>query len=1048
MSRQIYAVCLKCLFSLVLLLSIGRPALGQSASSAAVNGVVQDTTDARIPNANVKLINTDTGTESNSKTSKDGGFVIPSVLPGHYRLQIERDGFDTTQLTGITLNVGDNKQVIIRMKVGSSKETVNVDGSGLTLNTTDGSVSTVVDRQFVGNMPLNGRSFQDLILLTPGTTTNSPQYAGESGSSGEISVNGQRTESNVYMVDGVNANTGGSVSSYASPGTSGSLPAATALGTTQSLVSVDDLQEFRINSSSYSAEYGLSPGGQFAFETRSGTNVLHGTAFDYLRNDALDANNWFNDYTTPITPKTAERQNDFGGTLGGPVWIPRLYNGRSKTFFFFSYEGLRLSEPQAAMTTWVPSTTLRQSAPAVLQPLLNAFPIPNGSDLSNGLAAFAEAYSLPGSLNSTSIRFDQQLTQKTKLFFRFGHTASETSSRLIDGLSEIESTAQSHYTSTLGVTSELSDAIANDFRLNYTSSTGSISSSLDNFGGASPVDLRQLQGIDVATHPTATVGFALYFPGYEAALESQQGKQPQHAWDINDSMTFAYGRQTLKVGADFRRIVSQLVPESPYIYSTFNSGAGLLANQSEYGLSEISSATGPEYHNLAIYIQDEIRASQRLNLSLGVRWELNPPPVSTSGPLPYVVQGSLSDPSSLSLAPQGTRFWNTTYHNFAPRLGIAYRAHTQPGHETVIRGGAGVFFDSGQQSSTQAFNNDVGVASFGLYFGASYPLTPVQINVPIANPPVAPYDAVAYYFPSHLQLPYTLQWNVSVEQAFGHADALTISYIGSNGRRLLSQQDIYPSNAAFSADGIVLEASGTTSSYNALQVQFQRALSHGLQILASYNWAHSIDFGSQDLDFAQIRGNSDFDVRNNFTLAATYDIPGRLSKRALSALADRWQLDTRFTARSGFPVILDGNQITLPGGQVAYQGLNLAPGVPVYLHVPGIPGNREINPAAFALPAATAYGDAPRNFVRGFGMNQLDLAVRRSFPIVKQLNLQFRAEMFNILNHPDFGYIEPLYGNPQFGQATETLNESLGNLNPLYQQGGPRSMQLSLKLQF
>ncbi len=321
MSRQIYAVCLKCLFSLVLLLSIGLPALGQSASSAAVNGIVQDTTDARIPNASVKLINTDTGTESNSKTSKDGSFAVPSVLPGHYKLQIERDGFDTTQLTGITLNVGDNKNVIIRMKVGSSKETVTVDSSAMTLNTTDGSVSTIVDRNFIENMPLNGRSFQDLILLTPGVTTNSPQQNGQSGATGEFSVNGQRTESNVYMVDGVNANTGGYLYGYGTPGSSGSLPSATALGTTQSLTSVDDLQEFRVSSSSYSAEYGLSPGGQFSFQTRSGTNAFHGSAFEYLRNDAFDANNWFNDNTTPVTPKTAERQNDFGGT----VWRPDRY---------------------------------------------------------------------------------------------------------------------------------------------------------------------------------------------------------------------------------------------------------------------------------------------------------------------------------------------------------------------------------------------------------------------------------------------------------------------------------------------------------------------------------------------------------------------------------------------------------------------------------------------------------------------------------------------------------------------------------------------------
>jgi hypothetical protein len=343
LSRQICAVYLKCLFSLVLMVSTGLPALGQSASSAAVNGIAQDTSDARIPNASVKLINTDTGTESNSTTSKDGNFSIPSVLPGHYRLQIEREGFDTTQLTGIILNVGDNKSVIIRMKVGSSQQTVTVDASGININTTDASVSTVVDRKFVESMPLNGRSFQSLILLAPGVVTNSPQTSVNQGATGEFSINGQRTDANYYTVDGVSANNGvfaGNSGSQAS--SSGGLPAASALGSTQALVSVDALQEFRINTSTYSAEYGRQPGGQIQFETRSGTNQFHGTTFDYLRNTIFDANNWFNDYATPPIAKPAERQNDFGGVLGGPLSIPRLYSGRDKTFFFFSYEGLRL----------------------------------------------------------------------------------------------------------------------------------------------------------------------------------------------------------------------------------------------------------------------------------------------------------------------------------------------------------------------------------------------------------------------------------------------------------------------------------------------------------------------------------------------------------------------------------------------------------------------------------------------------------------------------------------------------------------------------------
>ncbi|MBB6143715.1 hypothetical protein HNQ77_001664 [Silvibacterium bohemicum] len=1037
------------LWMFVALFSLGQqPTVLAQASSASLTVSITDTTGAVIPDASVVIRNTDTNQEQRSTSGKSGSTSFSFLKPSHYALFVSKQSFADIAIDNITLNVGDDKHLQLILKVGSAQQSITVDGSGLTINTTDGSVSTVVDRNFVANMPLNGRSFQDLIQLTPGVTTTSPQTSSSVGVAGEFSVNGQRTESNAYTVDGVNANTSGYIDGRASAGTSGSVAAATALGTTQSLVSVDDLQEFRVQSSSYSAEYGLSPGGQLAFETRSGTNDVHGTLFDYLRNDALDANNWFNDTTTPITRKTAERQNDFGGTLGGPVRIPKLYDGKNKSFIFFSYEGLRLTEPQAALTTYVPSMSLRQAAPAILQPLLNAFPVPTGTALPNGLAPFAEAYSLPSSLNSTSIRFDQQLTSKIKLFFRFSDTQSATESRYDNGLSEIDTTRQSNYTNTLGITSELSEKIANDFRINYTASTGSSSSAFDSFGGATPVTFLQLQGIDAATHPDASAGFGLYFAGYDEALTQDRATQPQHASNVNDSTSISYGRQTLKVGATFRRISSRLAPSSPNVTSIFDSDTGVLANISEAGIVDVTSTSYPAYSNFAIYIQDEVKASHRLNLSLGLRWEVNPPPSSTSQALPYIVQGNLGDPSSLNLAPTGTRFWKTTYYNFAPRLGIAYIAHQEPGRETVLRAGGGVFFDSGQQTSTQAFGNSVGQNSEGLYFGSSYPLAPAQVNLSIANPPIAPYNAQAYYFPTRLQLPYTLQWNVSVEQALGRSQTLTISYVGSNGRRLLSQQDISPATGDFSSYGIVQETSGTTSSYNALQVKFQRTLSRGLQVLGSYNWAHSIDFGSQDTDFAQIRGNSDYDLRNNFNLAATYDFPTTHSGALIGTLTHHWSLDTRLTARGAFPVILDGNQITLPNGQSAYQGLNLVPNVPVYLHVQGIPGNRQINPAAFAVPPSNAYGNAPRNFVRGFGMNQLDLAVRRSFPIVDRLNLQFRAEMFNILNHPDFGYIYPYYGGVQFGQATQTLNESLGTLSPLYQQGGPRSMQMSLRLQF
>ncbi len=314
-----------------------------------------------------------------------------------------------------------------------------------------------------------------------------------------------------------------------------------------------------------------------------------------------------------------------------------------------------------------------------------------------------------------------------------------------------------------------------------------------------------------------------------------------------------------------------------------------------------------------------------------------------------------------------------------------------------------------------------------------------------------------------------MQWNASVEQALGKSQALTVSYVGANGRRLPeeSQVNANPFNPNFNT--IVFNKNALTSDYNALQVQFQRRFAGGLQALGSYTWSHAIDYGSQDASLPYLRGSSDFDVRHNFSAAVSYDLPTGFHYGFARALLSHWGLDDRFTARSAFPVLLQGTLVTNPAtGQQFFGGLDLVPGQPVYIsgsqcaalynNGKGCPGGRAINPNAFALPPSGQAGNAPRNFVRGFDAWQMDLAVRREFPIYERLKLQFRAEAFNIFNHPNFGTISAGgftgYCNPSsspgctFGQATGTLANSLGILNPLYQTGGPRSMQFALKLIF
>jgi Carboxypeptidase regulatory-like domain/TonB-dependent Receptor Plug Domain/TonB dependent receptor len=1040
--------------------SLALPLAAQS-TNGTVNGRVLDPSNKVIGGADILVINDATGVQYSGKTNQDGIYVVPNLPPGAYRLQVSKVGFKTLIKPDIVLNIQGALAINFTLPVGAVFETVTVEGGASMINTTDASVSTVVDQTYVKNMPLNGRSFQDLILLTPGVLTNSPQVSSGIGASGEFSVNGQRTESNNYTVDGVSGNIGASSAAtmIAFAGASGSVPASTALGTTQALVSVDDLQEFRVQSSTYSAEYGRNPGGQFAFETKSGTNQWHGTAYDYLRNGVLDAPNWFNDYFGLSEPEL--RQNDFGGTFGGPAEVPGLYNGRDKTFFFVSYEGLRLAAPQAANASFVPDTALRASAPRALQQVLNAFPVqsPNGiDDTLNGIAQFISSWSTPASLNSTSSRFDHNINDRLRLFFRFSDTNSSSSALgSVQRLLTPATDQLSRYimrTYTAGANSVFSSHGSNELRFNFSSNGVTSTLSTDSIGGSVPVSLSQLTGLG----PKGQVAVTLLYGGYETQLVQSGQSSVQRQWNLVDTVSFSLGRHQFKCGLDYRRLEPVAIQPTPLEAYDYQSIAQVQTNS----LTTRFKATGPAYPlytNFSAFAQDEWRISERLSFSLGLRWEINPAPGVTQGLKPYTIDFVSPDPNTWNLASQGTPLWRTTWFNFAPRLGAAYILHDASGWETVVRGGGGVFFDTGQQLGSLGFlgpGYSTGVVAVP---SASFP-TPL-VPLPIVNPPVAPYSEVNG-FSTHLQLPYTLQWNASIEQALGKSQALNISYVGAHGSRLLQSNLILPSNNP-NAFAFTLNENGLTSDYDALQIQFRRRLSRGLIALASYTWSHCLDYGSENYNFGYQRGNCDFDVRHNFSTAFSYDLPNVGHDRFVGAVLDRWGLDDRFTARTAFPVTLAGFGLVEPDGQFYDEGLNIVSGQPIYLYgascasvlqglgdlQPGqtCPGGRAINPNAF-VNVNSGLGDAPRNFARGFGAWQMDFAVRRDFPIHERLKLQFRAEAFNVFNHPNFGTVNGQSGTATFGQATATLANSLGVLSPLYEMGGPRSMQFALKVIF
>jgi hypothetical protein len=1029
--------------------------LAMYAQTAEVGGSVQDPTGAVIAKASVEFRNQSTGIRRQTTTNSDGIYHIVGIDPGKYDATVQASGFKTLTRENIVFQVADKSQIDFQMQVGQETQSITVDGSGQQINTTDASVSTVIDRDFVENMPLNGRSFQELLTLAPGVSqvSTSAGLGYGVGYSGDIVVNGQRSESNYFTVDGVSANAGAQSGGAQGAGVSGNLPAFTALGTTQGLVSIDALQEFRSNTSTYSAEYGRSPGGQFSFSTRSGTNVLHGSLYDYLRNDALDANNWFNDFYG--YPKGKERQNDFGGTVGGPVVVPGLYNGKDRSFFFFSYEGLRLRSPQAATQVEVPENSLRQQAPSALQALLDAFPIANGGvdGLNDGFGYYIESVSFPSSLDSTSIRVDHSIGSKLGIFGRYADTPS--SSATYTGAVE-QSTLNRTQSGTIGFTSTFSVHQSNDLRFNFTESGGHSGAVSTAFGGATPFDLASLPGPGGNSFPKQNSEFyvAFGFADY-TNIGLNDLPQTQRQFNLTDTHNWTVGSHSLKAGIDWRQLRTTLSSINPAEEIVFDSESQVIGNAPDFVYVETYGSTTdnePVYKNFSSFLQDEWRLSPHLAISAGLRWDINPAPTNANGPVPYNVT-EVEDLKTTQLAPQGTPLWKTDWLGFAPRIGAAWQVRPGYKRNTVVRAGFGVFYDPGNTRGSLGYNG-IGFNSSAELSSASYPLSSAQLTLP---PPsaAAPYSGYIFGYDPNLRLPYSFQYNFAVEQVLSKHESLTVGYVGSGARKLLTSFQIAPQeigNANFSPSATLdLTQGRASSSYNSLQVKYQRDLNRSLQALVSYTYSHSIDDASSNFGvYYLLRASSDFDIRHSLQAAVTYLTPRLNSSSMISHALNDWGLDFRLQARSALPIDIIGNQQLDPGtGTYLQYQPNLVSGQPLYLKGHEYPGGRIINYNAFQIAPDGVQGNLPRNYAEGFGLLQLDTAIRRDIPIHDQIHLSFRAEAFNVFNHPIFGpvYNGLSYGPTQFGYAYNTAN-SEGNLDSLYQAGGPRSLQVALKVLF
>ncbi|MEI9977689.1 MAG: TonB-dependent receptor [Edaphobacter sp.] len=1054
-------------------------------TNASVTGFIQDSSKAFIPGVTVVAINTGTDAQFVTKTDKSGSYELPSLPAGPYRMQIEKPGFKTILKENLDLHVQAALEVNFQMAVGSSSESVTITGTTADVQM-NGTVSTVIDRQMIENMPLNGKDLQTLFELSPGTILNA---GGTAANGGGFSVDGQRPTANYLTIDGASGNAFVSISSAAGNVT-GATIATSASGGTNGILPVDAIEEYRMDTSTYTAENGRTPGGQIQVRTRSGTNEFHGTLFENFRNQVLDAKDWFVKYNN--IPQSQLRMNDFGGTLGGPLL-------RSKLFFFVAHDTLDLNQPVTATDIDVPSQATRQSAAAVFQPLLKVFPA--GNIVSSSSCAASDPYCDPSLQgfdfysasypfvirnHTTSVRIDSQLPHSSHAFFRANLAPSSSSTFAVNGTqAQVDI-----YTYTGGITSPLRVNLVNDITINRTTARGSVGYLTGSTGGNEPDALKN--NLPSGINP-AVSGFALYVNPKASSL-AQIGPSLYNGlsqWNETDKLSWQHGKHTVTTGVDFLNKTTTINGGSP--------GYGIyLAYTDPYPYLNLQNGIADYYNyvtrtnepvisirNTSVFVNDTWKLFPSLTLSAGVRWEFNPAP--SVGPLGVLaVAGNDVNPATITATVTNRPLYKTTYDNFAPRFGFAW---TLPGHtrnQLVIRGGAGTYFDTGQASV------GAGAATQSYPYGGSSPLyTNIQYqsidwsNTTAATSSTFPLSSANLVDPS-LIVPRTYEWSLTLEQSFGGAAKLSTSYVGNDGEQLIAETSYYnkktstgqyPVNPLLLSSNsyLYLTANRAHSNYQALQTQFTGRMSSRLNALLSYTWEHAEDNGATE--FTAVGGsvaypiaNSAFDIRHQFAGAIHYEPHGWNSNKVGHALTDGWAFDTisRLQTSPPFSVISTNSN---PNGFLS--NVDIVPGQPVVLHEShnslgrAVPGGKLLNYSAFVAPPTDSSGNPIRqgnsstNGYRLFDLKQWDLSASHSWRLFERVALNFRVDAFNVLNLANFANPNGSWTKTNastFGMSSATYAGQYGSLPSthgttgtqlsVFQNGGNRSLQLSLKLKF
>jgi hypothetical protein len=988
-----------------------------------LSGYVLDSSAGTVPDAMVSVINEDTGFRRLIQTRTDGIYAVASLQPGTYKVIVRKDGFHTVVRFGVRLAASQSARLDFQLVVGSVQETITVEGDVRWLDRGDASVGMLINGDEAEQLPLNGHGLLSLIELAPGAVAT-PATRGESG---QFSVDGQRPNTNYFTVDGVSANTGVSGGGLPAQSTGGALPGMSAFGSLHNLISLEELQEMRVQVSTTVPQFGRLPGAQVSLSSRSGANDFHGSLFDSVRPRALDATDWFASGLTE--PNSSLPFNDLAASLGGPV-------RRNRTFFFVSYETLRLQQGFAWREV-VPSLSVRGGLPAWAESVFSLYPAPNGPNLGDGLAEWTAWSNSPSHLDVGSVRIDHAITSHLTTFGRYNISPSSNEF----GSAQVSRLDLHSQSLTLGVDWLAGPRTVLDLRANASSaSLSSAWTQADPPAAACALEPVTSYFLGVAGSCDSLVRFSI--GGVSQVIYGSEGEQRQTQVQIVQTASLNRGAHSIQVGSDFL----QLEPERRDPVSSLSILADSVAsagNSSNLWIARSGPQdTGATVKEASVFGQDTWRVTPRLTAVYGLRWEFSPalmsPPTT-----------NFLDPQTGMISPARQLIWQTTYKDFAPRLGLAYRLDSRG--RTVARAGAGIYYDSSLSIATDLINGG--------------PLTLSQYG----SGRIAPFDSVLTFgFTPDLRLPLIKQWSATVEHAFGDYDTLSIGYVGATGRQLIRRE---MGGLGSSPDiWVALTTNDGASDYNALNVQYRRRLARGVQALVTYTWSHSLDDGSSDaglywagsgqyywsgsrLSLNSERGPSDFDIRHSVRAAFTYELPRRSTGR-LARFTNGWAVDGIFLARTGFPIdVLDTGQ---------FMGLTLAnafrpdlvSGQPIWILDASAPGGRRLNPAAFSAAPEYVQGNLGRNAITGFGMSQVDLALRREFSVRERRSMELRMEAFDALNHPNFADPVSFLASPLFGYSASMLNVMMGSgspgsgLAPMFQAGGARSVEASVRFRF